>query len=148
MIAEKKIIQVDINKCSRCGQGHTGIDFIPLSADIGAYTHWASCPVNGEPMLLSYAADEIALITKAALAKQGLNAASLSYIIDNWQSPYDPGTISTFLMLANHIDDSGVKIAAVDLFTKMLDQVGFWKMIDKVVNKDKTPTPELLLPGA
>jgi hypothetical protein len=53
---------IDLNGCARChGLGHPQLTFrrltYPLSG-VGAYdgaelTHWALCPTNGEPILLS-----------------------------------------------------------------------------------------------
>jgi hypothetical protein len=50
-------ITVDIHGCARChGDGHPGLEFKPLThpvpSDLGALTHWASCPTNGEPIFL------------------------------------------------------------------------------------------------
>jgi len=51
-------IMIDLVGCARCdGEGHPGLTFRPLTFPLeqeGAepLTHWASCPTNGEPILL------------------------------------------------------------------------------------------------
>lgn len=47
--------------CARChGEGHKDLVFTrfsyPLTSSKGALiaTHWASCPTNGEPVMLAY----------------------------------------------------------------------------------------------
>lgn len=47
---------IDLDRCGRCGAGHPGLELRKLShpADTGRgiiFTHWAPCPVNGEPIL-------------------------------------------------------------------------------------------------
>ena len=53
-------VTLDLNGCARChGEGHKAITFEPLvyPVELGgeeSFTHWALCPVNGEPILLRY----------------------------------------------------------------------------------------------
>lgn len=48
---------IDLNGCARClGEGHPGLEFRvfthPADTTRGiVFTHWALCPVNGEPIL-------------------------------------------------------------------------------------------------
>jgi hypothetical protein len=51
--------EIDTVGCARCeGEGHTGIVFVPLAlpfeCDSWRFTHWASCPTNGEPILMAF----------------------------------------------------------------------------------------------
>lgn len=41
-----------IEHCSRCGGAHHELDFEPLTQPHNELTHWAACPVNGQPILL------------------------------------------------------------------------------------------------
>jgi hypothetical protein len=50
---------VRINACSRCGEDHEHVvakpmarPFAPPEAGVLAWTHWAPCPTNGDPILL------------------------------------------------------------------------------------------------
>jgi len=39
--------------CPRCGGRHNELELHPLdSVEDNPYTHWASCPVNGQPILM------------------------------------------------------------------------------------------------
>ena len=45
---------VNMPDCARCGTGgHEGIMFRRFTNPIGAFTHWALCPTNGEPILMA-----------------------------------------------------------------------------------------------
>ena len=50
------MIHVDVRSCARCGQDHEKLEFKLLTNPIPDgdfyWTHWASCPTNGEPVLL------------------------------------------------------------------------------------------------
>lgn len=54
-----------VNGCARCGGVHENVQFALLSNPVlertffpaPAYTHWAPCPMNGEPILLLIAAE-------------------------------------------------------------------------------------------
>lgn len=51
------ILIVSIQSCARCGQDHTNLEFKQFTnpvedSDGTMWTHWALCPVNGEPILL------------------------------------------------------------------------------------------------
>jgi hypothetical protein len=39
--------------CPRCGGLHAQTLFLRLERPSQGYTHWASCPANGEPLLAS-----------------------------------------------------------------------------------------------
>ncbi len=46
-----------LSHCSRCGRDHANLRFVPfinpvIDADGSVDTHWASCPTNGDPILL------------------------------------------------------------------------------------------------
>lgn len=50
-------IKVDVSNCARCNGNHTGLWFTQLTNEMPdsggfAWTHWAPCPENGEPVLL------------------------------------------------------------------------------------------------
>lgn len=49
-------MEVDINNCARCGLDHDNLEFEELEhscpSDDEAYTHWAGCPTNGQPVML------------------------------------------------------------------------------------------------
>jgi hypothetical protein len=43
--------------CTRCGADHDSVSFLPLTRPVTGetgilFTHWASCPATGEPLLL------------------------------------------------------------------------------------------------
>lgn len=47
-----------ISQCARCGDDHDDVEpklmaqpFAPPEADGLAWTHWAPCPTNGDPIL-------------------------------------------------------------------------------------------------
>lgn len=43
-------MKVAVRKCPRCGESHES-EFVPFGRAAGPYTHWAMCPVQGEPIL-------------------------------------------------------------------------------------------------
>lgn len=49
-------LQADIGACARCGRDHHGLRFRlldrPMEDGADAYTHWAPCPTNGQPVVL------------------------------------------------------------------------------------------------
>lgn len=64
--ADKNLVTISLTGCSRCGQEHIAVEFHRLtqpmlvelwSDDLGytavRFTHWALCPTNKEPILLS-----------------------------------------------------------------------------------------------
>ncbi len=59
----KGLLRTDIKACARCGAGHPGLEFAgltrPVVAGPYAWTHWAACPANGEPLLLRVAAEGV-----------------------------------------------------------------------------------------
>lgn len=60
-------IKTNVGNCARCGGDHDGLEFTPFarpvvlaqSAGIAAVTHWALCPVTGEPIMLHIVSDEV-----------------------------------------------------------------------------------------
>lgn len=54
---------LDMVGCARCHAAeHPGVVFRPLTFPVeiegeGDLTHWASCPTNGEPILMRYVED-------------------------------------------------------------------------------------------
>ncbi len=38
--------------CERCGQDHDGVVFKKLDHPVRDLTHWATCPTNGQPILM------------------------------------------------------------------------------------------------
>lgn len=52
-------ITTDVGRCARCGGDHSLLSFSPFTNPIEEsdgsvmWTHWALCPVNGEPILLA-----------------------------------------------------------------------------------------------
>jgi hypothetical protein len=47
----------DLQHCARCGNDHTGIEWlkltVPIEDDDGTvWAYWAPCPTNGEPILM------------------------------------------------------------------------------------------------
>ena len=51
------IMKVNVNNCARCELNHNGLEFDEFARHIQdkdgtAWTHWASCPTNKEPILL------------------------------------------------------------------------------------------------
>lgn len=57
-------VTMDQVGCARClGRGHDNITFVPLTHPVAAgeylFTHWAPCPANGEPILLTFRVTEL-----------------------------------------------------------------------------------------
>jgi hypothetical protein len=55
-----------VRSCARCSGDHVGIlarpltiPFAPAEAAPLIWTHWAPCPVNGEPILVMGTPDEV-----------------------------------------------------------------------------------------
>lgn len=42
---------IDVDGCARCGGEHR-VEFREFARPAGQYTHWASCPETGDPILL------------------------------------------------------------------------------------------------
>lgn len=51
-------ITTSVTGCARCGQDHGDLEFLPLAHGVdvedtlGPLTHYATCPTNGEPILM------------------------------------------------------------------------------------------------
>lgn len=47
---------VDITNCARCGEDHAAVErhefTQPMNIMGVGFTHWASCPKNGEPIII------------------------------------------------------------------------------------------------
>ena len=43
---------VDVYECVRCGRDHDDLEFHKLARPSDSWTHWATCPNNGEPVLV------------------------------------------------------------------------------------------------
>ena len=43
--------------CARCGRTHRNLVFSPLLRPVRVLTHWTSCPMTGEPILMVITAD-------------------------------------------------------------------------------------------
>lgn len=54
----KTHVTVDIRECARCGECHQQITFIKLQRPCDELTHWAECPVSGEPIMMFVGIDE------------------------------------------------------------------------------------------
>jgi hypothetical protein len=66
-----------VARCSRCGDDHEQVTFQPMARPVERddeviATHWAPCPGNGDPILLSALTDAAAEVLAAH--KAGLNA--------------------------------------------------------------------------
>lgn len=51
-------IQLDIQRCARCGGDHDGLIFLKLLRpavidDTLVATHWSLCPSNGQPIMMT-----------------------------------------------------------------------------------------------
>ena len=46
-------MKVDIRKCARCNGDHDDLEFRPFDLPARKFTHWAPCPTNGEPVLMT-----------------------------------------------------------------------------------------------
>lgn len=58
-MSDRPITVVSMRNCSRCGGEHHGLEFVrmarpfaPLEAAPLEWTHFASCPTNGDPILM------------------------------------------------------------------------------------------------
>lgn len=49
-------MQVDVRHCARCGKDHHSLEFArldrPISENGRQWTHWATCPVTGDSILM------------------------------------------------------------------------------------------------
>jgi hypothetical protein len=45
-----KVLVVTL-KCGRCGKAHDNLEFVKFKRPHDEFTHWASCPNTGEPIL-------------------------------------------------------------------------------------------------
>ena len=46
-------MKTTVPHCARCGGRHEGLSFQALARPMeGYYTHWATCPETGEPIML------------------------------------------------------------------------------------------------
>jgi hypothetical protein len=45
-------IVIAVKHCARCGKDHLVIVFKPLRRPADDITHWASCPMTNEPILM------------------------------------------------------------------------------------------------
>lgn len=62
---ERLVFTLSIEGCARClGDGHDDLEFRKLTHPVTAggyrFTHWATCPENGEPILLTMTAPDSA----------------------------------------------------------------------------------------
>lgn len=46
-------MKTDIKLCARCGGDHDQLEFTELKQSQNEWTHWASCPTNGEPIMMA-----------------------------------------------------------------------------------------------
>lgn len=56
--ATDKTVTTSIKHCARCGENHKQILFTKLTRPHERHTHWAPCPVNGEPIMMIVLQDE------------------------------------------------------------------------------------------
>lgn len=45
--------------CARCGGNHRDLSFNRLTYPCGDLTYWATCPTNGEPILMQIDSEEV-----------------------------------------------------------------------------------------
>lgn len=50
--AEIKHMVLDVGRCARCGEDHKQLTFFKLARPTPRYKYWATCPTNGEPILM------------------------------------------------------------------------------------------------
>lgn len=58
------ILVAEVVDCARCKGTHGETWFAPLNIPIGNYTHWATCPALGQPMLMRVASKFELLLSK------------------------------------------------------------------------------------
>jgi hypothetical protein len=51
---------MNVKRCARCGENHEGLEMKPLTMPTwdGEWTHWTTCPANGEPIMVSVVRDD------------------------------------------------------------------------------------------
>lgn len=68
-------VQVDVTACARCDCNHSGLTFKPFQRIVGLgdqrLTHWAMCPMTGEPILLGQR-EPAKLVERVEWAETGL----------------------------------------------------------------------------
>ena len=51
-VVVQKIYVSSVGSCARCGSDHTSVEFTLLERPCEDWTHWGTCPNNGEPIML------------------------------------------------------------------------------------------------
>ena len=51
-MTHKEKVTTDVYACARCGEDHTQLVFTHFMREASQWTHWASCPITKEPVLL------------------------------------------------------------------------------------------------
>lgn len=52
-VRAKKHVVVHMRRCPRCGGDHKKLKFTKLTYTNSQHSHWAPCPANGEPIMLT-----------------------------------------------------------------------------------------------
>jgi hypothetical protein len=45
--------EINVRRCARCAQDHEALVFTLLANPSEEWTHWATCPINREPIMLA-----------------------------------------------------------------------------------------------
>jgi len=58
-MCKPSLTRINIQNCARCGGDHEGLEFTPFHCvgGIPAYSHFAPCPANGQPILMKVVDD-------------------------------------------------------------------------------------------
>ena len=60
-------MKVDITNCSRCGFNHDQLEFTELDQTQNEWSHWAPCPTNGQPIMMSCTEDYTTCFNEASV---------------------------------------------------------------------------------
>jgi len=53
-LEKRQYVTINVVKCARCGQDHAQLRFERLLNPPSDISHWAACPVTGQPILLRF----------------------------------------------------------------------------------------------
>lgn len=76
------MIWTNLRNCARCGGNHDKLEFRELTQPIDDYTYFASCPTNGEPILLRVTATQAGKPNRPTLETL-LNQPPISFSISS-----------------------------------------------------------------
>lgn len=78
-----------LTRCARCGLNHTDVIFSELNHPLGDYRWWATCPINGQPILLRQASEREAKDATKNQVETFISPDSYE-ILDGFEPDFNP----------------------------------------------------------